>query len=71
MDAAVVTVASAPLLPPPCSGTSCQGFNLPPGAIAIAFRIGWWTDPPDWSKAPITIGGQPAFGPSKSGPQKW
>jgi hypothetical protein len=70
MDLGVVTVASAPLLPPPCSGNYCQGFSLPPGSIAIWFRIGGGLNPPDWSKAPITIGGQPAFGPSKSGPQK-
>jgi hypothetical protein len=68
MDSAVVTVASAPLLPP-CSSGSCQRFTTPPAAIAIEFRVGNGPTAPDWSKAPTTIGGQPAFGPENWGPQ--
>jgi hypothetical protein len=68
MDSAVVTVASEALLPP-CPGDPCQRFTTPPGAIAIEFRIGNGPTAPDWSKAPTTIGGQPAFGPENWGPQ--
>jgi hypothetical protein len=69
MDGAVVTVASAPLLPP-CAGDQCQRFTTPPGAIVIEFRMGNGPRAPDWSKAPTTVGGQPAFGPQNwSGPQ--
>jgi hypothetical protein len=68
MDSAVVTVASAPLLPP-CAGDTCQRFSTPPRTIAIEFRIGGGPTSPDWSKAPTTIGGQPAFGPEDWGPE--
>jgi hypothetical protein len=68
MDAAVVTVASAPVLPP-CLGDICQRFTTPPGAIVIEFRVGNGPTSPDWSKATNRIGGQPAFGPSRWGPQ--
>jgi hypothetical protein len=67
MDSAVVTVASGPLAP--CTTDSCQNFVTPPGTVAIEFRIGNGPRPPDWSTAPTTIGGQPAFmwdwGPSE------
>ena len=61
MDSAVVTVSSGPLLPP-CSNTDlCQRFSIPPGTVAIEFRVGGGPQSPDWSKAPTQIGGQPAY----------
>jgi hypothetical protein len=60
MDHPVVTVASRPLLPP-CASDSCQRFNLPPGTIAVEFRVGNGPTPPDWSSATTTVGGEPAF----------
>lgn len=68
MDAAVVTVASAPVLPP-CVSDLCQRFTTPPGAIVIEFRVGNGPSSPDWSKATNRIGGQPASGPTRWGPQ--
>jgi hypothetical protein len=59
MDSAVVTVASGPLAP--CTTDACQNYITPPGTVAIEFRIGNGPRPPDWSTAPTTIGGQPAF----------
>jgi hypothetical protein len=59
MDSAVVTIASGPLAP--CTSDSCQNYVTPPGTIAIQFRIGNGPTAPDWSTAPTTIGGQPAF----------
>lgn len=67
-DSAVVTVASDPL-EPPCPGDSCQRFSTPSGTVAIEFRVGSMPGGPDWSAAPTTIGGQPAFGPEDWGPQ--
>jgi hypothetical protein len=60
MDAAVVTVASRPVAPP-CANDSCQRFTTPPRTVAIEFRVGNGPTAPDWSHAPTTIGGQPAF----------
>jgi hypothetical protein len=60
MDSAVVTVASGPLVPP-CPDDSCQRFSTPPETVAIEFRVGNGPTAPDWSTAPTTIGGQPAF----------
>jgi hypothetical protein len=60
MDSAVVTVASAPVLVP-CTTPSCQRFTPAPGSIVIEFRVGNGPTAPDWSTAPSTIGGQPAF----------
>jgi hypothetical protein len=68
MDSAVVTVASGPL-EPPCQGDSCQRFSTPAETVALEFRIGGGFNAPDWSAAPTTIGGQPAFGPQDWGPQ--
>jgi hypothetical protein len=68
MDSAVATVASSPL-EPPCPGDACQRFSTPPETVAIEFRIGGAFNAPDWSTAPTTIGGQPAFGPEDWGPQ--
>jgi hypothetical protein len=65
MDGAVVTVASNPL-EPPCPDV-CQRFTTPPGTIVIEFRVGSGPREPDWTKAPTTIGGQPAFGPQDWG----
>ena len=59
MDAAVVTVASGPLNP--CDGHSCQRFTTPKETVAIEFRIGNGPTAPDWSNAPTTLGGAPAF----------
>jgi hypothetical protein len=59
VDSAVVTVASGPLAP--CTTDACQNYITPPGTVAIQFRIGNGPTPPDWSTAPTTIGGQPAF----------
>jgi hypothetical protein len=60
MDSAVVTVASKPV-EPPCQGDFCQRFTTPPGTIVIEFRAGNGPTAPNWSDAPTTLGGQPAF----------
>jgi hypothetical protein len=60
MDAAVATVASAPLAAP-CASDQCQHFTTPPGTIAIEFRVGNGPSAPNWRDAPTAIGGQPAF----------
>lgn len=60
MDAAVVTVASAPLAAP-CASDRCQRFTTPPGVIVIEFRVGNGPTTPNWGDAPTAIGGQPAF----------
>jgi hypothetical protein len=60
MDTAVVTVASGPVLPPCDSADECQRFTTPPATVVIEFRAGGGPTAPDWSDAPLTIGGQPA-----------
>jgi hypothetical protein len=60
MDSAIVTVASMPV-DPPCQGDLCQRFTTPPGTIVIEFRAGNGPSAPNWSDAPTTLGGQPAF----------
>jgi hypothetical protein len=59
VDSAVVTIASGPLAR--CTTDRCQNYLTPPGTVAIQFRIGNGPTPPDWSTAPTTIGGLPAF----------
>ena len=65
----VVTVSSRPLKPP-CDGDPCQRFTTPPDTVVVEFSIGAGPMAPDWSKAPLTIGGQPAtvtdWGPSNA-----
>jgi hypothetical protein len=60
VDLAIVTVASMPV-EPPCVGDLCQRFTTPPGTIVIEFRAGNGPTAPNWSDAPTTLGGQPAF----------
>jgi hypothetical protein len=60
MDSAVVTVSSRPV-DPPCATDLCQRFTTPPGAIAIEFRVGAGPTSPDWTNAPTSLAGHPAF----------
>lgn len=60
MDSSIVTVASMPV-DPPCKDDLCQRFTTPPGTIVVEFRAGNGPTAPNWSDAPTTLGGQPAF----------
>jgi hypothetical protein len=59
MDSGLVIVSSRPLLA--CESASCQRYMVPPGAIAIEFRVGGGPSAPNWSTAKETVGGEPAF----------
>ena len=59
MDSGLVIVSSRPLLA--CKSASCQRYVVPPGTIAIEFRVGGGPGAPNWSTAKETVGGQPAI----------
>ena len=58
-DHAVVTLSSRPL-EPPCRDDPCERFTVPPGTVAIEFRVGRGPTEPDWGDADASVDGQPA-----------
>lgn len=63
-DVPIVAVASQPVLPRKYfGGSGCSVFQTPPGTAVLVFSAarGATFLTPDWTNAPETLGGQPAF----------